>query len=460
MNKNIFIHFVLFIFLILSSLTVAGDRNDNNPLAPSDSRYDTEVVKGFGISPQGFPLDYSKLADFYTEIGGMVNGGVMWNGSWRDDVFEGTDAGAIPAAAAAIIQSSNTFNFTPIEVFGWRSGATLFLNVPGNQTNDWTNTEAKNLFLSMLVDFATIYKPPFVFLGNENDFYYEQNPADYANWISYYNSAYDAIKATSSATLVGPVFNFEHMAGAGVLNGWTTPYWGALDAHDLGKIDIVGVTVYPWFNYASARSVPSNYLDPLASRINSKPIAITETGWPAENLAGLNPTWETSEAAQVAYLLQLSAMPEGKNIRMVNWLFLYQMADPGGSPLEWKLFGSVSIRDGSGKKRTVYDLWLSYHPTLVEDTSPEMPKVFNLLQNYPNPFNSETLIAYQLPRASEVEISVFNLQGQKVATLARGHQIAGEYKLLWDASGLPSGLYLYRIQMGDFIQTKKAVLLK
>lgn len=51
------------------------------------------ALKGFGISPLGFPLDYSKLLDFYTEVSGMDRGAVMWNGAWRDDIVNGTETG-------------------------------------------------------------------------------------------------------------------------------------------------------------------------------------------------------------------------------------------------------------------------------------------------------------------------------------------------------------------------------
>ena len=326
--------------------------------SPTASEALPRVVKGFGISPQGFPLDYSKFADFLGEVGGMTNGAVMWNGAWRGDVVEGTDAGSIPTAAASVMKSAHSYDFTPIVVFGWRTGATLYVEVPANPTNDWTNAEAKGLFREMLMEFASTYQPPYMFLGNESDAYYEQNPADYANWIAFYNGAYDAIKAVSPGTLVGPVFNYEHLAGSGTLNGWTTAYWEALDSHDFTRVDIVGVTVYPWLNYATADAVPASYLDPLMARIGSVPIAVTETGWPAENLGGLNPPGETSEAAQVTYLARLSSMLEGKDVRVVNWLHLYPMLDPGGSPVAWKLFGSVSIRDRSGNARAVYEPWL------------------------------------------------------------------------------------------------------
>jgi hypothetical protein len=281
----------------------------------------------------------------------------MWNGLWKE-----SGAGTFPQAAASLMRASSTCEFTPVVVFGWRSGTTLFLDVPSNATNNWSNAAARSLFQGMLVDFASSCKPPYLFLGNENDAYYEQNTSDYANWISFYNGAYDAIKSSSPDTMVGPVFNFEHMAGVGLLNGWTTAYWGALESHDPSKVDVVGVTIYPFLSYASPDSVPGSYLDPLISRIGSKPIAITETGWPADNLGGLNPPWETSGQAQTTYLSRLDVMLEGKSVGMVNWLLLYPMEDTGGSPTEWKLFSSVSLRDNSGNKRLAYDVWLSFNP--------------------------------------------------------------------------------------------------
>ena len=361
---NRFTHTRILIFLLSLGLLLPGCGGGNggsggsNPTPPEEEK----AVKGLAISPQGFPLDYSGLANFYAEVGSMPNGGVLWNGAWRDDAVNGTDAGAIPAAAISVMQNSTTYNFEPVVVFGWRSESTLYLKVPANQTNDWANTEAKNLFQNMVVNLAATYRPAHVFLGNENDFYYEQNPLDYGNWIIFYNAAYDAIETASPSTFVGPVFNFEHLSGSGALNGWTRPHWGALDSHDLSKVDMIGVTLYPWLNYRTASSVPANYLDPLISRIGSKSLAITETGWPAENLGNLNPSWETNETAQVTYLSRLSGVLAGKNPKMVNWLFLYPMVDPGDSPSSWKLFGSVSLRESSGNKRAVYDPWVSFVP--------------------------------------------------------------------------------------------------
>jgi hypothetical protein len=83
-----------------------------------------------------------------------------------------------------------------------------------------------------------------------------------------------------------------------------------------------------------------------------------------------------------------------------------------------------------------------------------------LLQNYPNPFNPVTIIRYELPKESNVSLRVFNMLGQEVAVLVDEVQAAGHRSVEFNASGLPSGMYLYRLTAGDFVATKKLVLLK
>jgi VWFA-related protein len=87
------------------------------------------------------------------------------------------------------------------------------------------------------------------------------------------------------------------------------------------------------------------------------------------------------------------------------------------------------------------------------------PVKFTLQQNYPNPFNPMTMIEYSLPEAGEWNLEIFNVLGQKVKSWA-GQSEAGSYRIEWDANGLASGIYLYRLTTGKYTATKKMILLK
>ena len=90
----------------------------------------------------------------------------------------------------------------------------------------------------------------------------------------------------------------------------------------------------------------------------------------------------------------------------------------------------------------------------------DLPETFMLFQNYPNPFNPITEIKYILPKSCQVRLEVYNLLGQKVATLVDKYQKAGYKTARWDASSFSSGIYFYRLQAGDFVQTRKMVLIR
>lgn len=94
----------------------------------------------------------------------------------------------------------------------------------------------------------------------------------------------------------------------------------------------------------------------------------------------------------------------------------------------------------------------------LEDSS--LPESFELNQNFPNPFNPVTTISFNLPVASEVRLEVYNILGQVVETLYEGRLSAGVHSYTWDGSTAASGVYLYRLTAGDYIESKKMMLLK
>lgn len=94
------------------------------------------------------------------------------------------------------------------------------------------------------------------------------------------------------------------------------------------------------------------------------------------------------------------------------------------------------------------------------DEEPDAPEQFSLSQNYPNPFNPSTNIPFTLSEASKVEISIYSILGQKVATVVNDLYPVGSHSIQWNAQNLASGVYIYRMQANGFVQTRKLILLK
>jgi hypothetical protein len=112
-----------------------------------------------------------------------------------------------------------------------------------------------------------------------------------------------------------------------------------------------------------------------------------------------------------------------------------------------------------------YNLVYDFVTDVDENTGVELPTLYSLSTNFPNPFNPTTTIAYSLPERSHVRISVYNILGEHVITLIDGEKSAGSYTITWDGrsgsgNSIATGIYLYRLQAGEYTETKKMILLK
>ena len=90
----------------------------------------------------------------------------------------------------------------------------------------------------------------------------------------------------------------------------------------------------------------------------------------------------------------------------------------------------------------------------------DSPELIELNQNYPNPFNPATTISFFIPEAVKIKLSVFNVVGQPIAVLEEGTLNAGEYQYEWNATGYPSGMYIYQLEVGNKVMTRKMTLVK
>ena len=118
-------------------------------------------------------------------------------------------------------------------------------------------------------------------------------------------------------------------------------------------------------------------------------------------------------------------------------------------------------------ERKVTNYWgdpslkLKFDPIVnVEEMVTPIPEDFKLYQNYPSPFNSSTTIKYQIPFPANVSLKLYDMLGREIATLVKEIKPAGKYEVGFTENNLPSGIYFYTLQAGNYTQTKKMLLLK
>ena len=127
---------------------------------------------------------------------------------------------------------------------------------------------------------------------------------------------------------------------------------------------------------------------------------------------------------------------------------------------------SYTFTDNSSLSETYYyrlkqiDYDGNFTYSEVVEVNLGLPSEFALQQNYPNPFNPTTKITYSVPADGFVNIAVYNVLGEKVANLLNTNVKAGNYDISFDATNLTSGMYLYRMEAGDFVSVKKMMILK
>jgi len=202
-------------------------------------------------------------------------------------------------------------------------------------------------------------------------------------------------------------------------------YHGATDAP---AVDVIARNVATLAEDVEYTDVTPNYL------------AVPATSYILDiNVAGTSTTAASFEA-------DLSGLAGGTAIVLASGFL--SPADNNNGPA----FGLIAVlTDGTVVEIGVFT-------SIGEDV--QNPIGFTLEQNYPNPFNPTTNIRYTLAESVDVRLEVFNLLGQRVATLVDASQNAGTYQVTFDARSLSSGIYLYRIQAGSFVQTQRMTLVK
>ncbi len=243
-------------------------------------------------------------------------------------------------------------------------------------------------------------------------------------------------------------------------------------------MDVAGWTMYFGIFYGRSGS----YFGPTTSFVNSaqtafptKPIMDTEFGyWSSENGSStgeqVNVLSQTFNAFKffLPYDASGVANPNG-NVMATTWWCVFDWYQYKPKKNGYQTMGLISM-DRLTEKPVASNLRSTYLPYAsqdgiladVKDNYKEIPTQFSLEQNYPNPFNPSTVIKYQIPTSGEVTLKVFNVLGEEVATLVNEFELAGKYSINFSTqnSKLASGVYFYQIVAGNFMQTKKMIVLK
>jgi len=255
---------------------------------------------------------------------------------------------------------------------------------------------------------------------------------------------------TFDLSTLGGVQNFNNLkvlrrnnASSPWLNVETLP--GVTITRNAPFITVAGLTSFSDFTIGSDAS-------------NQLPVELTEFGFRKVDF-GIELHWRTAtELNNSGFEVQRRSENRGAS---TEWHAL-GFVRGNGTTTEAQSYSFLD-RTAVGKvqyrlKQIDFDGQFEYSNIIEVDAG--LPKVFALEQNYPNPFNPTTVISYQLPVASEVSLKVYDVLGREVMTLVNGRQEAGAYNFTLNAASLSSGVYFYRLQSGNFVSTKKMMLVK
>ena len=175
----------------------------------------------------------------------------------------------------------------------------------------------------------------------------EVSEAAFLDFVNAYRDIYDLVKFESPDTKVFTIFQLEYLKGAALLSGLEFDSHWEVQVLFEGKQDLVGLTVYPFLEYASAAEIPLDYFDDIPEYIDL-PIAITEMAWLSEDVSIV----QGSEGDQVTFLLGILESTQSWNLEMMLYSFLYE-------PQDVDLFESAALKTTEGDAKEIYYYWLS-----------------------------------------------------------------------------------------------------
>ena len=228
---------------------------------------------------------------------------------------------------------------------------------------------------------------------------------------------------------------------------WTNGQWVNSERYTHTYDANGNVLTQLWEDWTNGQWV-NNELDTYTYDVNGNVLSYLDEGWS-------NGQWQNSGRTMFTYDVQGN----------LTSFWHYSWLNSSWTPADLFSKRGVAVTDNAGNH---YQFYLCYNlnfiykliVTGVASQNASVPAIYSLSQNYPNPFNPSTTIGFMIHVSGFTTLKVYDVLGREVRTLVSEELKAGSYETTFDASGLASGVYLYRLQAGDFVQTKKLTLLR
>lgn len=295
-------------------------------------------------------------------------------------------------------------------------------------------------------------------------------------YLTYYDTRSDPVNNKMLHTYLaistdqGSTFQTPHSRITSVASDPTCPGEACAKAFDYQGLAVTAGFIYPcWSDFRSqnadpyiARVCPLEAPQNLAAesiKVNNSPTPFrVKLKWRAHSCATAfkvyRKGWGTTEFVNIATV----SSPETTYIDMdVTWA----PSIGGENPIHYYVTATYSsLESDSSNNVSVNCVVCLGPPEKQARTDLNKPTSFSLSENYPNPFNPYTQINYALPEGSYVSLKVYDVLGREVSSLVNGFEEAGYKEVRFDASGLPSGRYFYRLSTSKFTQVRKMMLIK
>jgi hypothetical protein len=303
----------------------------DNLMLEADIYVAMKKPRTYGVS---LSLKSSQPGDFQEFLNKAERAGkvLRWAGDWLELNTEG-------GAPEVIMKLSDSKGMVPLIEVSPQSNGDLIR--PLNNTN-------RKTYLRSVVDFAEAYHPPYLAIGVETNRIYIKSEANFENFVTLYNEAYDAVKKVSPDTKVFTVFQYELLKGHTL---WSTELadesksqWWMLE---LFKTDTVAFTTYPCLVFKDPSDIPNDYYKEIREH-TLKPIIFSEIGWHSEESpAG----WESSEVEQAAFILRYNELTKNLSVEISVWSFVFD-------PNTIEPFRSMGLFRDDDTSKPAWDSWV------------------------------------------------------------------------------------------------------